>query len=270
MIGIFDSGVGGLSILRAINTLLPNQSFVYLADQAHVPYGPRSTMQIRSFVVAITQYLIDQGVKLVVIACNTASGAALQHVREQFPQIPIVGLVPAIKPAAEQTLSGKIAVLATPGTFHGKLYLNVKNQHAKNVIVYQNTCPGLVEQIEKGELTTPATRAILESALLPLLPKGIDKVVLGCTHYPFVAPLIQNIVGSQIDLIDPAPAIARRVKHVLDENHLLADESTSPIQRFISTHDPQSLTASLKFLLDRSDDVVELIQWNEKSTAFVY
>lgn len=268
MIGIFDSGVGGLSILRAINACLPGQSYLYLADQAHVPYGPRSTSQIRTFVVAITRYLIDQGAKLVVIACNTASGAALQYVREQFPQTPIVGLVPAIKPAAEQTHSGKIAVLATPGTFHGKLYLNVKNQHAKNVIVYQNTCPGLVEQIEKGELTTPPTRTILENALLPLLPKGIDKVVLGCTHYPFIAPLIQEIVGPHVDLIDPAPAIARRVKHVLSESGML-EEKSHPTQRFISTQNPQALAASLKFLLGRSNDSVESVQWNEDSTVLL-
>ncbi|NSW51354.1 MAG: glutamate racemase [Anaerolineae bacterium] len=262
MIGIFDSGVGGLSVLKEIQSALPLVPFIYLADQYHVPYGPRPLPQIRKFTNAACDFLIREGARLIVIACNTASAAALQTVREQHPQIPFVGLVPAVKPAAERTVTGRIAVLATPGTFHGRLYITVKNKHAQNVIVYQDTVPGLVEQIEKGELATEPTRAILNTALLPLLSKQIDKVVLGCTHYPFVSPLIREIVGDQIELIDPAPAIARRVQYLLQESGISVDTNPSGIHnRYISTDPNQTLGSALHHLLGFRDATIEVAEW---------
>ena len=189
-IGVFDSGVGGLSVLREIQRQYPQENHIFIADQAHVPYGPRTLEQVRSFSEALTQYLFDQGAKLIVVACNTASAAALYQLRASFPSIPFVGMEPAVKPAAEQTQSGVVGVLATPATFQGELYSSVIERFANGVTVLQNTCPGLVGQIEKGELNTLATRAILEAALHPMMRRGIDRVVMGCTHYPFVIPLI--------------------------------------------------------------------------------
>ena len=210
-IGVFDSGVGGLSVLRQIQHQFPQENLIYLADQQHVPYGPRPLGQVRQFSEAITRFLLDQGVKLIVVACNTASAAALYHLRETFPEVPFVGMEPAVKPAAEQTQSGVVGVLATPATFQGRLYASVVERFASGVLLLQDTCPGLVDQIEMGDLQGPKTRAILEDALTPMLERGIDRVVMGCTHYPFVIPLIQEIVGPGVRVIDPAPAVARQV-----------------------------------------------------------
>ncbi len=208
-IGIFDSGVGGLSVLRAIRQQLPHESVVYFADQGHVPYGPRPLEQVRKFSEAITRFLLGQGAKLIVVACNTASAAALHSLRLTFPEVPFVGMEPAVKPAAEATRSGVVGVLATPATFQGELYASVVERFAGKVTLLQSVCPGLVQQIERGDLDGCATRLILETALSPMLKQGIDTVVLGCTHYPFVIPLIQQIAGPAVRVIDPAPAIAR-------------------------------------------------------------
>ena len=216
VIGIFDSGVGGLSVLRAIRQQLPQEAVLYLADQGHVPYGPRPLAEVRAFSEEITRFLLARGAKLIVVACNTASAAALHHLRQTFPDVPFVGMEPAVKPAAEHTQTGVVGVLATPATFQGALYASVVERFANGVKLIQHTCPGLVAQIEAGQLDTPETRAILEDALLPMLEKGIDTVVLGCTHYPFVIPLIQEIVGPQVRVIDPAPAVARQVGRLLE------------------------------------------------------
>jgi glutamate racemase len=221
-IGIFDSGIGGLSVLRAIRELIPDESLVYLADQAHVPYGPRPLAEIQNFSVAITRFLLEQDAKMVVVACNTASAAALHHLRAEFPDVAFVGMEPAVKPAAEQTHSGVVGVLATPATFQGALYASVVERFANGVTVLQDTCPGLVGQIERGDLSGPETRRILEQALCPMLAAGADTVVMGCTHYPFVIPLIEQIGGDQIRVIDPAPAVARQAKRVLEARGIRA------------------------------------------------
>ena len=213
-IGVFDSGVGGLSVLRAIRVRLPGEKLIYLGDQGHVPYGPRPLEQVRSFSEGITRFLISKGASLIVVACNTASAAALQYLRGAFPEISFVGMEPAVKPAAEQTHSGVVGVLATPATFQGALYASVVERFARGVRVLQDTCPGLVAQIEKGDLEGPQTETILRLALTPMLEQGIDTIVLGCTHYPFVIPLIHRIVGSNVRVIDPAPAVARQVERL--------------------------------------------------------
>jgi glutamate racemase len=220
-IGVFDSGVGGLSVLRAIHQIHPVEDLVYLADQIHVPYGMRPLEEVRTFAESITQYLLNQGAKMVVVACNTASAAALHYLRGIFPEVPFVGMEPAVKPAAETTQSGKVGVLATPATFQGALYASVVERFANGVTLLQHTCPGLVEQIENGQLKTDKTWAILEAALKPMLDQGIDTVVLGCTHYPFVIPIIQEIVGPEVRVIDPAPAIARQVGRLLKARGML-------------------------------------------------
>jgi glutamate racemase len=263
-IGIFDSGVGGLSVLRAVRRLLPDEEIIFLADQAHVPYGPRPLQQVRAFSEAITRYLLDRGVKLIVVACNTASAAALHYLRETFPQTPFVGMEPAVKPAAEYTQSGVVGVLATPATFQGELYASVIERFARDVTVLQDTCPGLVEQIEKGELDSDETRSILEAALIPMIARGVDRVVMGCTHYPFVIPVIEEIVGPDVGVIDPAPAVARQVARILDSHGLRADatsESGRGTVICLTSGNPHRLRRLLPRLIGESCPVKKL-KWD--------
>ena len=257
MIGFFDSGIGGLSIFREVHALLPEESTAYIGDQAHLPYGPRSLNQIRHFTTEAVRFLIKLQANPIVIACNTASGAALQFVRKEFPEIEFVGLVPAVKPAAESTKTGRIGVLATPGTFRGRLYIRVKNEFAADVIVYQDTVPGLVEQIEGGFVDDHSTREILETALKPMLARNIDRIVLGCTHYPFAEKAIKAIVGDQVQVIEPGAAVARRVQSLLPEHR----PRGSATHQFFSTGDTRHLTTALHRLLDWSPIEVTRLEW---------
>lgn len=253
-IGIFDSGVGGLSVLRAIRQQLPEENLIYFADQAHVPYGSRSLAEVRRFAHGITQFLLDQGAKLIVVACNTASAAALHELRQTYPHIPFVGMEPAVKPAAEQTQSGVVGVLATPATFQGALYASVIERFAQHVTVLQDTCPGLVAQIENGLLEDKHTYHILEKALQPMLQQGADTIVLGCTHYPFVIPVIQKIVGAGVRVIDPAPAVARQARRVLAGGGLLRFTGGSSSEKgeleFYTSGEPRALQNLLQQLLE--------------------
>jgi glutamate racemase len=252
--------------LRAIRQQLPNEQLVFLADQQHVPYGPRPIAQVREFAEAITRYLLEKGVKLVVVACNTASAAALYHLRATFPSIPFVGMEPAVKPAAQSTHSGVVGVLATPATFQGALYASVLDRFANGVQVLQDTCPGLVAQIEKGELESPKTRRILETALQPMLAASIDRVVIGCTHYPFVIPLIQEIVGPQVQVIDPAPAVARQTNRLLKARGLLNPSPSIGQVRYLTTADPAQLEAMLPLLVGHPAPV-EPLHWYQGRLA---
>jgi glutamate racemase len=259
-LGVFDSGVGGLSVLRAIRRLMPEESVLYLADQGHVPYGPRPLEQVRDFSEAITSFLFEQGAKLIVVACNTASAAALHYLRDQFPDILFVGMEPAVKPAAEKTRSGMVGVLATPATFQGALYASVLERFANGVQVLQHTCPGLVGQIESGDLDGDKTRVILESALRPMLGRGIDTVVLGCTHYPFVIPLIEEIVGESVRVIDPAPAVAKQAKRLLEAGGMKKSVGEHAKVRFYTSGDSASFGIGLRKLLGESGSV-EQVEW---------
>ena len=216
-IGLFDSGIGGLSILREVRRLLPAEDLVYLADQAHVPYGSRPAGEVRTFSVGITHFLLEHQAKVIVVACNTASAVALRHLRQSFPDVAFVGMEPAVKPAAQATRTRVVGVLATPTTFAGELFASVVERFGAGVRVIEQAVPGLVERIEAGDLTGPVTRRIVEQALEPLLAQGADTIVLACTHYPFVIPMIQELAGPDIEVIDPSPAVARQVKRVLDE-----------------------------------------------------
>lgn len=261
-IGIFDSGVGGLSVLKAIRQELPHESVLYFGDQAHIPYGPRSKEEIQEFSVAITRFLLDKGAKLIVVACNTASAAALHHLRGLFPNIPFVGMEPAVKPAAETTQTGKVGVLATPTTFAGDLYASVVERFGQHVEIFKSTCPGLVEQIEAGQLDSPKTRSILSDALEPMLDQGIDTVVMGCTHYPFVIPVIQSITGPDVRTIDPAPAIARQVRRLLDQRMLLNTNKDREKLEFYTSGDMDQLAALLPRLLGESG-VISKVFWDD-------
>lgn len=259
-IGVFDSGVGGLSVLRSIRGQMPNEDVIYFGDQGHVPYGPRLMGQIQNFSEGITRFLLRYDSKIIVVACNTASAAALKNLRATFPEILFVGMEPAVKPAAEITQTGKVGVLATPATFQGALYASVVERFGTDVELFQNTCPGLVAQIEAGELDSPKTRAILEDALLPMLEKNIDTVVLGCTHYPFAIPLIEQIVGENVRVIDPAPSVARQVKRLLEAGGLLNQNETDGKIHFFTSGDSASMKSLLALLLSLDSDV-ELVRW---------
>jgi glutamate racemase len=269
LIGIFDSGVGGLSVLKAIRQELPGHPVVYLADQAHVPYGSRPLDEVRRFSEAITRFLLSQGAKLIVVACNTASAAALHPLRKSFPGVPFVGMEPAVKPAAESTHSKVVGVLATPATFQGALYASVIERFARGVTVLQHTCPGLVAQIEAGALCEEGTRRILKDALDPMLERGIDTVVLGCTHYSFVIPMMQDIVGPGVRVIDPAPAVARQARRLLEGNklHMPAQpgQAGPAPARFLTSGERKGLQALLPRLLGE-EGVTETVKWEQDTT----
>jgi glutamate racemase len=259
-IGIFDSGVGGISVLRSIREQMPEESVIYFGDQGHIPFGPRSMEQIRNFSQAITKFLLERNTKIIVVACNTASAAALKDLREKFPDEEFVGMEPAVKPAAEHTQTGKVGVLATPATFQGALYASVVERFANGVELYQETCPGLVQQIEQGNLSGKETRRILEDALLPMLGKNIDTVVLGCTHYPFVIPLIQQIVGKNVRVIDPAPAVAKQTGRLLEARGMKNKSGSEGDVKFYTSGDADALKTMLPILLGELVEV-ERVEW---------
>src|SRR5688572_32926216 len=254
-IGIFDSGVGGISVLRAIREQMPEESVIYFGDQRHIPYGPRPMQQIEHFSEAITRFLLAQGAKIIVVACNTASAAALKHLREKFPDVQFVGMEPAVKPAAEHTQTGKVGVLATPATFQGALYASVVERFANGVELLQSTCPGLVQEIEQGNLDGEETRKILEDALLPMLEKNIDTVVLGCTHYPFVIPLIQKIVGANVRVIDPAPAVAKQTERLLESQWMKNAAGVKSEMKFYTSGKAEELRSLLPILLGEPGEI---------------
>ena len=213
-IGVFDSGVGGLSVLREIRQRLPNQSLVYFADQSHVPYGSRSLDDVQALSEGITRFLLELGCQLVVVACNTASAAALHVLRSAFPATPFVGMEPAVKPAAERSETRKVAVLATPATFQGALFASVVDRFAHDIEVVEIIAPGLVELIEAGQTDSEAVDSVLLASLEPAKSQGIDTLVLACTHYTFVIPAIGRILGPNVSVIDPAPAVARQTERL--------------------------------------------------------
>ncbi|WP_261664750.1 glutamate racemase [Deinococcus sp. Marseille-Q6407] len=242
-IGVFDSGVGGLSVLAELRRALPHERFCYLADTAHMPYGTRSDDDIRILTEAAARWLHGQGCKALVVACNTASAYGLQHLRHVFPDWPIVGLVPAVKPAALNTQSGVIGVMATPATLRGsKLQQSVAEWAApRGVQVMLTTSPELVPLVERGEADSPDARALLRLLLRPLAEAGADQLVLGCTHYPFLAGSIRREFKEQFTLIDSGEAVARQTARVLRERGLLAPAEAggcAPQVTYFVTGDP--------------------------------
>jgi glutamate racemase len=220
-IGIFDSGIGGLSVWREIVRQLPAENTLYLADQAHVPYGYRSMDEIRQFCVSIVDFLLEQGAKIIVVACNAASAAALHYLRDLYPDIPFVGMEPAVKPAAGRTQTGIVGVIATQTTFQGKLFAGLIGQYGKNVKVLTRIGHGLVEIVEAGALDTPETESLLKKCISPLISAGADQLVLGCTHYPFLSPVIKRLAGPGVSVIDPAPAVALQVARIIQQRDLI-------------------------------------------------
>lgn len=248
-IGMFDSGIGGGTVLRHVHRLLPNEDILYLADQAHVPYGPRPREEIRRLSQAATEWLLAHGAKIIVVACNTASAAALRWLRREYPHVPFVGMVPAVKPAARHSKSGVVGLMATPATMQGELLQEVVQEWAQGVQLVQQICHGLVEHIERGELDSPATIALLQQYLTPMLDANADHIVLGCTHYPYLEDVIQRLVGPNITLVDAGEAVARQVARVLDEQMLHhPDRTRQGTLTYATTGDPHHLATLLERL----------------------
>jgi glutamate racemase len=248
-IGVFDSGVGGLSVLKHIRALLPRQALLYVADSGHVPYGDKTPDYIRERSLFLTRFLLGKGAAAIVIACNTATAAAAAPLRARFT-VPIIGMEPAVKPAVAATRSGIVGVLATVGTLESAKFAALLEQYAGDVEILTQACPGLVEQVEAGELDTPATRALIARYAQPLLARGADTLVLGCTHYPFLKPAIAAAVGPSIALIDTGEAVARQVVRRLP-SELAAAEQAQPDERFWTSGELRAARRSVALLWGR-------------------
>lgn len=235
-VAVFDSGLGGLSVLREIRSALPAEDLLYLADSAFCPYGPRPLEEVRARTLEIGAWLRTRGAKLLVVACNTASGAALEALREALP-IPVVGMEPAVKPAVRDTRAGRIGVLATEGTLASDRFARLLRDHAGGVEVVARPGTGLVEMVEEGEFEGAGARAALEPVLAPFREAAVDTVVLGCTHYPFLSDAIAEVLGPEVRLVDSAPAIARQTRRVLQEREMLAEGGMGRV-RILTTGDP--------------------------------
>ena len=225
MIGIFDSGVGGLSVFREIRKLLPEERYIYYSDKAHCPYGEKSREYIIDRAREITSLLLSEGADIIVVACNTATAAAIATLREEF-QIRFIGMEPAVKPAAMSTRTGVVGVLATAGTLKADKYLNTREKWAEGVKIAEHVGQGFVELVEKGCTSGPEAEGVVTESLKPLLDEGADRIVLGCTHYPFLSETISKTAaiiapGRDIKVIDPAPAVAKHLLEIMKENRLI-------------------------------------------------
>ena len=248
-IGVMDSGVGGLSILREIRAQLPAEDVIYVADQGMVPYGTRTIDEVRDLTFGVVRLLLAQDVKLVVIACNTASAAALYALREAFPHMAFVGMEPAVKPAARDTRTGVIGVIATAATFQGELYASVVGRFARGVRVETQACPEFVQLAERGDTGSPAAHDAVHRCLAPLLAAGIDQLVLGCTHFPFLQDAIRAEIGPGVTLVDPSPAVARQVGRVLAAQGTQRPNPHTGRVTYYTSGDPAAFRATMAALL---------------------
>jgi glutamate racemase len=256
-VGVFDSGVGGLSVLAEIARLLPRESLLYVADCGHIPYGEKSPAFIRQRCQIVAEFFRAQGAKAMVLACNTATVAAVADLRERYPDWPIVGMEPAVKPAAAATRSGVVGVLATTGTLQSAKFAALLDRFANDVRVVTQPCPGLVECIEAGDLDSPSLRQLLQGYVTPLLAAGCDTLILGCTHYPFLKPLLAQLVPPDIAIIDTGAAVARQLQRLLGERGFLAQGPARPAQ-FWTSASPAHLLKILPLLWGQSENVHSL------------
>lgn len=233
-IGIFDSGAGGLSVLKEIVKVCPNESIVYFADSANCPYGPKNPQQIVGLSGQIASFLLKKGCKLIVVACNTATAAAIDYLRNSFA-IPFIGMEPAIKPASLNSKTKSIGVLATAGTFKGKLYIETSRKYASDVDVHYQIGEGLVELIESDETESNKAEKLIRQYVEPMVASNIDHLVLGCTHYPFLINTIKRVLPKTVTIIDPAPSVARQCLRILEQNSLQTDKDHEPSYRFYSS-----------------------------------
>ena len=242
-IGVFDSGVGGLTVLAHIRAALPGADLLYVADSAHAPYGDKPAEFIAARARLIAEFLIAHDAAALVVACNTATAAAIAELRTRYP-LPIVGMEPAVKPAAEATRSGVIGVLATGGTLESGKFAELVRRHGSQARVIVQPCPGLVERIEAGDFDGPLTRDLLSGFVGPLLAQGVDTLVLGCTHYPFLAPLLRELAGADVAIVETGAAVARQLQRRLAETDFSPARGEGSA-RFYSSADPARLEALL-------------------------
>ena len=218
-IEVFDSGLGGLSVLKEIHQLLPHENLIYVGDSVHAPYGDKSSNYVRERSQKITDFLLNQGAKAIVIACNTATAESADLLRANI-DVPVIGLEPAIKPATQLSKNGVIAVLATQRTINSERLLGLTERYAQDKKVLAQACPGLVEQVEAYELSSDKTVSLLERYIHPLLDQGVDALILGCTHYPFLLPAIRNIVGNDIEILETGKPVALQLQRILKQHQL--------------------------------------------------
>lgn len=246
-IGIFDSGAGGLSVYRELVKLLPRERYLYFSDNAHCPYGEKTPRYIQERGRAITEILLGLGADIIVVACNTATAAAIATLREEYPAVPFIGMEPAVKPAALGTRSGVIGVLATAGTLKGSKYLKTRGLYEDNVKIVEHVGQGFVELVEGGILDGPEAETTVRASLQPLLDAGADTIVLGCTHYPFLQPVIERLAGPDVKVIDPAPAVARQTVRILQEKGIPTGEGPFSVDLYFSG-EPDSLQRIFKLV----------------------
>lgn len=232
-IGVYDSGLGGLTVWREIRRLLPGESLVYLGDGKNCPYGSRPREEVQALADEAVADLVGEGCKMVVVACNTATAAAIDFLRAKYPELPIVGMEPAVKPACLHTRSGVVGVLATERSLDGDLFRRTAARYGRGIEVLTVPGRGFVELVEADREATPEAEACVRAAVEPMLARGADQIVLGCTHYPFLLPVIERVVeGRGVTIVDPSPAVARRVAQLLDEGALRAAAGHRPIYAF--------------------------------------
>lgn len=244
-IGIFDSGVGGTSIWKEIQKRLPSEDTIYLADSKNAPYGEKSPEQILQLSLKNTEFLLDKGCKIIVVACNTATTNAIDYLRENY-RVPIIGIEPAIKPAALQSRSKTVGILATKGTLSSRLFHSTSEIHAKGIKIIEREGVGLVPLIEQGKMASEEIRNLLQTHLEPMLDEDIDYLVLGCTHYPYLLPLLRELLPENVQIIDSGEAVARQTKAVLEHKGLVNPSEKLGRYQFYTNVDPFVLNDLLK------------------------
>ena len=256
-IGLFDSGIGGTSIWKEVIKLIPNENTLYLADSKNAPYGEKSTEEIIALSVKNTEFLISKGCKLIIVACNTATTNAIEHLRAHY-SIPFIGIEPAIKTAALNSKTGAIGILATKGTLTSKLFEKTTNEYTKNMTKIKQDGEGLVPLIENGQLNSPEMMHLLEKYLKPMLNFNIDHLVLGCTHYPYLIPQIQQLLGEGVKIIDSGEAVAKQTKNVLEKLNILATRPLTKVHHKLVINSSKTVLEFIVSDIQVSKEIIEL------------
>lgn len=257
-IGLFDSGAGGISVWKEIAKQLPYEDTVYVSDNANYPYGNKPAEEIIRLSDRVARFLLEKRCKIIVVACNTATAGAIDYLRKAHASVSFVGMEPAVKPAVLSSKTGVVGILATAGTFKGRLFNETKERFASSVKIIEQVGEGLVEAVENRTENSDETKQLLRSYIQPMLDKGIDHLVLGCTHYPFLTTQIQEITGDRITILDPAPAVAKQVKHLLEEKRLQSDGQITPTHHFYTTGNPTTVRTILASLQVKNYTVEEV------------
>jgi glutamate racemase len=254
-IGVFDSGLGGLSVWQELVRLMPNENIIYYADSANCPYGEKSQAEIIAFSSRIVDFLLSKSCKMVVVACNTATAMAIHHLREHY-SISFIGMEPAVKPAAMQSRTERIGVIATKNTLKGEHFKKTSERYAKNVQMFVQIGYGLVELVEAGKANSPECEKLLREYLEPMINNHVDQIVLGCTHYPFLIPMIQKITQNQVNVINPAIAVARHTQNTLRQNEWLNPQNQATAYEFYTSGEPDFLKEFVLKILNEHETLM--------------